>query len=250
MPLLVVKYQPESGGEPMFFRGSHDLEQDWKIIRNWLLISSLLLVGLCCYQPTQAAQAAIVKIDKLITIKTSNQTVTQQTAPLAGVHYQLQAVTPTNSQRQPQVSDPQSYRISIGSRLFTVTLITDQAGHAIYRNDSLSAGYYLLSEQVSTSVPKPATPVLIYFADHGLAGAANDEFDYVPKSGLTSAAKSPATITSSPATGNSANELGPNAKIMQSSGHVLPSWLILVFGGTFLLAIGGVVFKPARQKNS
>ncbi|WP_125767253.1 hypothetical protein [Lapidilactobacillus wuchangensis] len=240
----------------MVFRGTNDLEQYRRIIRNWLLVSCLLLIGLCSYRPAQVTQAATVRIDKLVTIKTSNQTATQQTAPLAGVHYRLQAVMPTmptNSQQQPTAADSKSYQPLTGSQAFAITLTTNQAGQVSYQNDSLPAGYYLLSEQASAIVPQPAAPVLLYFADHGQAGTANDVFDYVPKSGLTAAIEPhKSTMTSSKTSTAIANvnELRPNAKIMQSGGRVLPSWLIFVISGGFLLAIQSLIFKLKRQKNS
>lgn len=217
------------------------------------LIVGLLLIATGCFSTLlftrtdtdQVVQAATVTIEKRVSITSKATTVTQETKPLAGAQYRLQAINPTQATVAPTLANPQSYQVTTGEDAVNVLITTDQQGWGSYRNSQLPAGYYLLTEQRSAIVPHPAAPVLIHFTAQPGANTSHNNFYYVPKSGLIQRVRIPKTMK--PTTRqNSAQVSAAPDQIMQSGGQVWPSWIWLILGLTILII--GQLIKAIWQR--
>lgn len=130
-----------------------------------------------------AAEATSISlaINKRVDASAPNA-LTQTTAPLAGAHYRVTRIQPTDPKQQVDGAKPDTYRVLGGPWAFSVELVTDANGRAqIGEADGLVNGaYYLIEELVGHGISKAtqAKPVAVMFDQEHLS------YTYTPKSGL------------------------------------------------------------------
>lgn len=208
---------------------------------GWLFLSLGLFLAYC---PSAISQAATITVEKQISNPQGSQSsFLQTTDPLAGAQYLLQSIVPSKEGLRPNAQKPATYQITTGPQAIRVTITTNQAGIGTYQSAQLPTGYYLLSEQISSTIRSPAAPIIFHLPNQLADGEFSNDFTYLPKSGLSND-HSMTKQHIMPKTGY----LPTN--IMQSGGNVLPANQIIIAGGIGIMLLLAVSFTCKFIANS